>query len=165
MIAINFKEWLINEIFDTPSPIKWLKRTATDWKGVFFVGPPNARKRYSIAMIRDYGMPWEVTFDLLNMEKKTKTQAITGTGYAGQVFASVLNGIKEWQRQVNPDAFALSAREPSRHSLYAKMLDVLLQPKKNWTVEDYGATFFVSKKGASVYAGFGDNEFDNYYDD
>ena len=163
---MNFKEWFIfTEIFNFPLPIKWTKATSTDWEGSFVV-PPNEAfvkgKRYIIRMIKGSDMPWEVTFDLVVGNKRS--QDITGTGNAAQVFSTVLSGIKQWLAKVNPDSFALSAREPSRQSLYRRMLQML--PRKTWDVEDLGATFFVQNKTMEpVHFGYSDNDFDDYYDD
>lgn len=155
---MKFKEWLLSEIFNSPNPIAWQKTSNTDWVGTFDING----KKYFIKMIRDIGMPWEITFELL--QGKKLTQNITGTGDANLVFSTVLNGIKQWMSSAKPDAFVLSAREPNRQSLYRRMLKML---PKNWQVEDLGTTFFVSDANSkqNAYAGFSDNDFADYWDD
>lgn len=176
---MNFKEWLYIEMFDSPLPINWTKTTATDWEGSFTVqdaapnpGDPSkpiknknilpGGKKYVIKMIKASDMPWEVIFDLVVGNQRS--QDITGTGNAAQVFSTVLSGIKQWISQVNPDAFALSAREPSRQSLYRRLLKML--PSKIWEIDDLGTTFFVQNKTAvePVTYGYSDNDFDDYFD-
>lgn len=174
---MNFSEWMtIVEMFDSPSPITWKKITPNNWEGAFFIqdGISNAAtpfknkkalplgKQYIIRMIKSSDMPWEITFELVMGNKKS--QDITGTGNAAQVFATVLSGIKQWMDKVKPDAFALSAREPSRQSLYRKMLRML--PSKIWDVEDLGSTFFVQNRTMEpVFSGYSDSDFNDYYDD
>lgn len=174
---MNFSEWItIVEMFNSPLPITWTKTTPTDWEGSFVVqdGMPNAPtplknkkalprgKQYIIRMIKGPDMPWEVTFELVMGNKRS--QDITGTGNAAQVFSTVLSGIKQWLDRVKPDAFALSAREPSRQSLYRRMLRML--PPKIWDVEDLGSTFFVQNRTMEpAFSGYSDSDFDDYYDD
>lgn len=174
---MKFSEWLtIVEMFNSPLPITWTKTTPTDWEGSFVVqdGTPNATtplknkralprgKQYIIRMIKGPDMPWEVTFELVMGNKRS--QDITGTGNAAQVFSTVLSGIKQWLDRVKPDAFALSAREPSRQSLYRRMLRML--PPKIWDVEDLGSTFFVQNRTMEpAFSGYSDSDFDDYYDD
>jgi len=178
---MNFKDWVIlTEMFNSPLPIKWTKTTSTNWEGSFVIqdGLPNSEnpanpiknqrgmpsgKRYIIRMIKDSDMPWEVTFELVVGNKRS--QDITGTGNAAQVFSTVLSGIRQWLDRVKPDAFALSAREPNRQSLYRRMLKML--PSKIWDVEDLGSTFFVQNKtiAAPVNYGYSDDDFDDYNDD
>lgn len=177
---MNFKEWFaLTEMFNSPLPIKWTKTTSTDWEGSFVIqdAAPNPAmgaapiknkralprgKQYIIRMIKGPDMPWEVTFELVVGNKRS--QDITGTGNAAQVFSTVLSGIQQWLDRVKPDAFALSAREPSRQSLYRRMLRML--PQQIWDVEDLGSTFFVQNKTMEpAYSGYSDNDFDDYYDD
>lgn len=174
---MNFSEWItIVEMFNSPLPITWTKTTPTDWEGSFVVqdGMPNAStplknkktlprgKQYIIRMIKGPDMPWEVTFELVIGNKRS--QDITGTGNAAQVFSTVLSGIKQWLDRMKPDAFALSAREPSRQSLYRRMLKML--PPKIWDVEDLGSTFFVQNRTMEpAFSGYSDSDFDDYYDD
>lgn len=151
---LNFKEWL-NESFNAPSPIKWAKATPMDWEGVFKIRD----KKYIIRMMKEPQMPWEIKFELV--AGKSRTQEITGTGDAAQVFSTVLNGIQQWLNKVKPDAFALSAREPNRQSLYRRMLSML--PTRQWEIEDLGSTFFVQNRQMQpAYAGY--SGFDDYYD-
>ena len=165
----SFKEYFsareenINEMFNNPIPIRWIKTTNNNWKGEFVVSNPEEQKKYIINIIKlENEMPWEIVFDLV--QGKKKTQDITGTGDAIQVFSTVLNGIKQWMNKVNPDAFILSAREPSRQSLYRRMLQFL--PKKTWEVEDLGTSFYVQNKNMKpAYSGFSDSDFDDYYDE
>lgn len=159
---MDFKEWFnLQEAFNSPLPIRWLKTAHDNWKGEFVVFDTNPKK-YVLNMIKDDHMPWEVTFDLI--QGKRKTQEITATGSAAKVFSTVLDGIKQWLNQVKPDAFALSAREPSRQSLYRRLLQML--PKKLWRVEDLESTFFVqSKLTKPSFAGFSDDDFADFYDD
>ena len=152
---LNFKDWL-NEAFNFPLPIRWTKTSKMDWVGVFNV----QGKKYIIQMMKEPQMPWEVKFELV--AGKSRTQEITGTGDAALVFSTVLSGIQQWLNKVKPDAFAISAREPSRQSLYRRMLNML--PKKQWEIEDLGTTFFVQNRQMHpAYAGFSDNEFSDYY--
>jgi hypothetical protein len=155
------KEAELSEMFTNPTTIRWAKTNGSgQWKGDFFIGD----KRYILNFVKmDAQMPWEIVFDLVQNGKKT--QNITGTGDAVQVFSTVLSGIKQWMKAVNPPSFILSAREPSRQSLYRRMLQML--PKKIWSVEDLGTSFYVTNKTIEQpkYSGFSDSDFDDYSDD
>lgn len=150
------QEMLISEIFDSPTSIKWKKKTNSDWVGLFKIN----NKQYYLNIMHDYGMPWEIKFELMHNGKKT--QKITGTGDAAVVFATVLDGIKQWLQTVKPNSFVISARESNRQSLYRRLLKIL---PSNWRIEDLGSTFFAFDKTAKQEdEGFGDDEFDDYYD-
>lgn len=153
---MNFKKWLISEMFNSPLPIQWKQRNNSTWEGTFAIND----KQYLIMMMHEPHMGWEVKFELLRQGKWT--QAITGTGDAAYVFSTVLNGIKEWITKMQPAQFALTAREPSRKKLYARLLKML---PKNWRVEELGPTFFVQDTSKQAYGGFSDDGFDDYYDD
>jgi hypothetical protein len=153
---MKFKKWLFREMFNNPLPIKWKQRNNSTWEGTFAIND----KQYLIMMMNEPQMGWEVKFELLRQGKWT--QSITGTGDAAHVFSTVLAGIKEWMAKMQPSQFALTAREPSRKKLYARLLRML---PKNWKVEDMGQTFFVQDSSKSAYGGFSDDGFDDYYDD
>jgi len=155
-----FKEWLLTtEMFDSSMPIRWTKKTSADWEGDFQING----KHYLIKMMNEPHMGWEVKFELLQDGKYT--QDITGTGDAVVVLSTVVKAIHYWIAQVKPHAFALSAREPSRAKLYARMLKSL--PRK-WHVENMGGVFFVrdSTVAEPAYAtGFDDDGLSDFYDD
>lgn len=155
---MEFKKWFYNEIFQNFAPIVWNKKSNTDWVGSFNI----KNKRYVIRMVRDEHTPWEISFDLI--KGKTSTQDVTGTGDAALVFSTVLNGIKEWMRSVNPESFAISARESNRQSLYRKMLKML---PKNWVIDDLGTTFFATNLSIPqpAFSGYRDSDFSDYWDD
>jgi hypothetical protein len=149
---------LITELFDQPLPIQWSERSEDTWAGKFSVG----NRIYDIRMLKDEGMPWEVIFSLV--EGNRNTQSITGTGKAATVFATVLNGIQQWLKAVEPEEFAISAAEPSRQKLYKRMLGML--PRK-WDIEDLGTTFYArdTTKQEMAHAGYSDDAFSDYHDD
>lgn len=166
----SFKEYFIhqeneiNEIFNNPIPVRWVTTTSNNWKGQFLISNEKENKKYIINIIKlEKNMPWEITFDLI--KDKSKTQEITGTGDSFQVFSTVLNAIKQWMNATKPNAFLMTAREPSRQSLYRRMLQML--PRKIWKVEDLGSTFYVQNKTMKqlAYSGFSDSDFDDYMDD
>jgi hypothetical protein len=159
---MQFKDFFykLDEIFNNPAPIKWSETNNSRWKGEFIIN----NKKYIINFIKiDQHAPWEIVFDLI--QNKRKTQDITGTGDEFQVFSTVLGAIKLWLNKTNPSNFILSAREPSRQSLYRKMLQFL--PRKTWNVEDLGSSFYVQNKliKQPVYSGYSDSDFDDYFDD
>ena len=101
------KEGELSEMFTNPTAIRWAKTSKNQWKGDFLIGD----KKYILNFVKmEDQMPWEIVFDLIQNGKKT--QNITGTGDAVQVFSTVLSGIKQWLQSVNPPSFILSAREP-----------------------------------------------------
>lgn len=173
---MNFKIWF--ESFESPLPIEWIEKTPTDWEGEFYVPtlqvvsskPKKTKyafvpqgKKYVIRMMKlPMGGTWEIKFEL-ELDGK-KTQEITGTGDSMRVFSTVLSGIREFISEVNPKSIAFSAREPSRQSLYARLLRLL--PSTEWKVEEMGEIFFAKRKSAKkVYSGYSDDDFSDFYRD
>lgn len=159
---MNFKEWVYSELFERPLPIKWSKTPMGDLKGNFTVN----NKNYILTMVQgDSYMPWEIKFELIDPISGKKLQNLTGTGDAMQVFSTVIKGIKFFLDKYKPDAFVLTAsdREPSRISLYKRLLSML--PKNKWEVDDLDGTFYVQKIGAKPLPGWSDDDFSDYLDD
>lgn len=123
---------VLNELFEVSSNITWKAKGKDRWHGEFVV----EGNKYQIFIVRDeisptFFMPWEIIFCLESNGKCVHD--ITGTGNASQVFATVLEGIKQWVKETEPTSFMMSAAEKSRSSLYKKMLSKMLP--KDFKVE------------------------------
>jgi len=99
---------------------------------------------------------WNIEFYLDDNGKRNIS--IANTGDANKVFGTVIRGIKQWMDKEKPTSFMLAAAEPKRQRLYRLMLGKLLDD--NWEVEDYGNTFYVSKKGTNTNLDDTDDFFD-----
>ena len=113
---------LISELFDKSVSIEWEHRWSKngegEWSGSFSVGD----NEYIIQM-DGYEDIWEVAFALNDSDGYS--HEITGAGSANIVFATVLRGLREWLKVVEPTSFSFSADGPSRVKLYKRMLDLL----------------------------------------
>lgn len=135
---LDFKQYY-NELFENPNNIDWTVKTNSLWRGEFLIGD----KEYVIKAMKSPGMPWEVKFQLILDGKPT--EKITGTGDAFLVFSTVINGIKQWLNEINPNMFMLSSYEDNRTSLYSRMLGNLL-PKSIYNIELFNGSFLIKKK-------------------
>ena len=59
--------------------------------------------------------------DKLKGKRWTDTHGILGTGNQGQVFSTVIAGLKEFVKSVKPEYISFSADESSRMKLYRRM--------------------------------------------
>lgn len=173
---------VLSEMFDTSVPIKW-HSADNYWQGSFEING----KKYGIDIIGEFGdddystiarsfslmlndyddddfdefggsgeVTWNIEFYLDDNGKRNIS--IANTGDANKVFGTVIRGIKQWMDKEKPTSFMLAAAEPKRQRLYRLMLGKLLDD--SWEVEDYGNTFYVSKKGANTNLDDTDDFFD-----
>jgi len=137
---------ILTELFDKPSPIKWIHQNDDhlsslfgNWDGIFRVGHHNYQILIDIEYIEDDIPHYEISFGTLTT---IDTYGINKSGgnNANLVFATVLHGIKQWLAEVNPIFFMFSAEEPSRQKLYSRMIKML--PRK-YKAGLSGKVFFV----------------------
>ncbi len=128
---------LLTELFASPVSWKWYITSDDQWTAKFivnnvpyiceFVVDDAARTARQNDPDYDDGGgddEWDMSFQL-NDEKATKPFALSGTGHAFQVFATVVAILKDFLRQVKPAKVYFSAdeTEPSRISLYNRFID------------------------------------------
>jgi hypothetical protein len=155
---MNFNNKLsavLNELFDKQTQVNWSTQTEDSWYGTFVIGG----KEYKISIIRDkfdnFYMPWEVVF-CLKKDGKCTTD-ITGTGDAGQVFATVMSGVQEWMKSERPNEFVMSAAESSRQKLYLRMLQKYLPngyevSEADFRGDGFPAQFEITRAGQGINA-------------
>lgn len=152
---------ILNELFDKQTQVNWDTQTKDTWYGTFAIDG----KEYKISIIRDvydfptsakfdnFYMPWEVVF-CLKKDGRCTTD-ITGTGDAGQVFATVMSGVQEWMKSERPNEFVMSAAESSRQKLYLRMLQKYLPngyevSEADFRGDGFPAQFEITRAGHAV---------------
>jgi hypothetical protein len=87
---------------------------------------------------------WEVEFSVINPSRERKTKfGLTGTGNAAEVLSIVTDIMREFLQRYkgNVNQLIFTADEPSRKSLYARMVQRLLP---DWNLKQYDKQFVVS---------------------
>ena len=126
------------EVFTKPKgKIKWKRKSATKWDGVFSVDDREFRFMALIGAIDDSELhpyedkvdkkeTWNVSFHQSKVGGKRATDtSITGGGKPIEVFNGALAAIKEFVKGAKPKYIYFSAKEPSRMKLYNLMVKKL----------------------------------------
>jgi len=126
------------EVFTKPKgKIKWKRKSATKWDGVFSVDDREFRFMALIGAIDDSELhpyedkvdkkeTWNVSFHQSKVGGKRATDTgITGGGKPIEVFNAALAAIKEFVKGAKPKYIYFSAKEPSRMKLYNLMVKKL----------------------------------------
>jgi len=126
------------EVFTKPKgKIKWKRKSATRWDGVFSVDDREFRFMALIGAIDDSELhpyedkvdkkeTWNVSFHQSKVGGKRATDTgITGAGKPIEVFNGALAAIKEFVKGAKPKYIYFSAKEPSRMKLYNLMIKKL----------------------------------------
>ena len=126
------------EVFTKPKgKIKWKRKSATRWDGVFSVDDRVFRFMALIGAIDDSELhpyedkvdkkeTWNVSFHQSKVGGKRATDTgITGAGKPIEVFNGALAAIKEFVKGAKPKYIYFSAKEPSRMKLYNLMVKKL----------------------------------------
>ena len=125
----------LTEVFTKPKgKIKWNRKSATKWDGVFSVDDREFRFMALIGAIDDSELhpyedkvdkkeTWNVSFHQSKVGGKRATDTgITGAGKPIEVFNGALAAIKEFVKGAKPKYIYFSAKEPSRMKLYNIMV-------------------------------------------
>jgi hypothetical protein len=80
-------------------------------------------------------------------------QGIEGTGSAAEVFGIVSNAMKQYVKKFQPSMLYFQAAEPSRQSLYARMLAKVAQDI-GWSYKQDGGHFVIFDKKAQLTEAF-----------
>lgn len=134
---------MLNELFKTGYHLQWVENR--------FGHPDRARFR------TDDGLNYEISF--LSSDSKSYTvnfdqggnMHATGQGSAGQVFATVLQAIREFVAAAKPAKLKFTAMEASRAKLYKAMITKLISEFPDYQFlgqsQDDGTNFVIAKKG------------------
>ncbi len=141
---MEFKDWLnLNEIFDTPVPYQWIEEKQYQFEAEFQIKD----KKYTVTFynVADENIKnrWEIFFEQI---KPNHSMGKTRTGDAGQVFATVLAIIKDFENKVKPNGLSFEGSGKSRNDLYQKMLKKYLPPQ--YTKTQLGSLFSLRRAGA-----------------
>ena len=128
----------LTEVFTKPKgKIKWKRKSATKWDGVFSVDDREFRFMALIGAIDDSELhpyedkvdkkeTWNVSFHQSKVGGKRATDTgITGAGKPIEVFNGALAAMKEFVKGAKPKYIYFSAKEPSRMKLYNLMIKKL----------------------------------------
>jgi len=106
---------------DKPYPYQWRSRQSYSWIGKFTTGT-GLEYRVSMDMENeDLGLGYDEEIWAWQFYVDNHKYGITGTGDAGQVFATVIAMFVEFNKRIRPAVVALESKEPSRTKLYERM--------------------------------------------
>ncbi len=133
---------LLNEVFDQPVKWKVIDHQEGFLEVVFTVGPvgytfwATAVRDAEDEMIQPPHFDIEFYAHLPSKENPHKSYGITKSGNQQQVFATILDIIKEFVDEYNPAIMSFEAKEPSRFKLYKRLVATLL-PSWKMIVKGY----------------------------
>ncbi len=127
---MEFKDWLnLNEILDSPMPYKWIRQNKFNFEAKFKI----KEKEYSVTLYANSDPTnWDLYF---KQTVPNFTHGKTGTGDAGQVFATVLAVVRDFENKANPNGINFQGSAGSRNDLYQKLLQKYLPAKYTKTKE------------------------------
>jgi hypothetical protein len=123
---------LLYEVFDQPDEWKVTDHQDDFLEVVFTIGSIGYTFRASAVHDNEGDMIQPPHFDIefyaqVPSEKNPdKSYGVTRTGNQQRLFATVVDIMREFIKEYNPDVISLSAKEPSRMKLYQRMLSTLL---------------------------------------
>jgi len=119
---MNFRTYM--ELFDTQATFAIKKAKKNRYENKFKIGDV----KYTVYAQTEDGLIWDVEFNGAKQGSTVKTIELLNTGNAGQVFSYVLQWLQQFVMQARPLVISFSAAEPSRRSLYARMISRLIPP-------------------------------------
>jgi hypothetical protein len=157
----TFNQYILTEGFDKPFKWKW------DWRGSLgsdaeFETDDGLEytvvfTRYGGPVWERVGMIWTVEFKIKDFFKHGYSDpwAITGSGSAFRVFATVIDIMKDFLKSEKPDVVMFTAVESSRKELYRVMMkrvsrfarDYVTIPPQKKGVKEY---YFLRRKSYEV---------------
>ncbi len=141
---------VLRELFNKVLPWKWDKKNTDNNMVAYFQMDDGSE--YNIEFNgSQYSASWSIDFGRSANSKEAPKVVITGTGDQYAVFATVIDIIREFIVQVDPETITFNAdnREPSRVKLYDKMIKMFSTSEYNIeTSRDSNVTHYnVTKKG------------------
>ena len=120
--GIVFEGLAIRASLDKPFPYQWRSRQSYSWIGKFTTGT-GLDYRVSFDMEHeDLGEGYDEELWAWQFYVDNHKYGITGTGDAGQVFATVIAMFEEFNKRIQPAVVAFESKEPSRTKLYERMV-------------------------------------------
>lgn len=132
----------INELFTNKKDWDWAFVGSEEAVADFTVG--DVPYRFTAYSHPENLSTWEVEFRVSRRDKKTSYFGITGTGNATEVFSVVVSIMRELlARKPDIDTLIFTANEPSRRSLYQRMIKRLMP---NWDLNVQDELFTLTLK-------------------
>lgn len=132
---------ILSELFNTSTAWKWIQQTPNRWAASVSI----AGDRYSVnfwkTMDPVQGLVWEVGFSLMN-DDHLGTIDIVGGKAAPQIFSVVIEIIRAFAANHRGKLLMFTAEEPSRVSLYRKLVK-RLAPQSQMYYDDYEGMYYV----------------------
>ncbi len=147
---------ILSELFDSRVQYTWGQQTDTVWRAKFAVDGYEYNVRFKSEHDHTFGPGWDFAFAMQFSsgagakfkDSGVDTVGILSTGKAPRVFSCVLQIMDDFIKQAEPTYVAFSAQEPSRRTLYRRMINTLLvQYPKYKRVGDQGddSLFIISR--------------------
>lgn len=124
------------ELFDSRIPYTWDQEDNEICRAVFHVGGYDYRATFRRYLDDDYGYGWDFIFamkfssgrgiEFADKGAGVLSTSVLGSGNASQVFACVLRIVDEFIERKHPEYITFTADEPSRQSLYRRMVNAVL---------------------------------------
>jgi len=143
---------LLYEVFNQPKKWQWVRQSHTSTTALFQIGNIlyefNAELLWGQTDDDDNSIPdmWYLSFSPAEEQEYKNAYGKTGTGNQQQVFATVIDIIRDFMNEYKPQSMTMSAEEPNRKTLYIKMLKKLLP---NWNISFDGDHIIVKHPGVS----------------
>lgn len=132
----SFMTFLLAETLSAPAP--WTRERDSEdpdlWRAVFKVGSHNYRATFEPSFADDSGdynedeniytrSGWDFTFSRRDKERDStySNMSITGSGQAFTVFATIVDILKAFLDEVEPEHVYFGGHEESRVKLYARL--------------------------------------------
>lgn len=130
----------LDEILSSPSAIRWKSEGSTGGKAQFTVGDND----YTVWIDRIYDeytqqAAWEILFFLEERDTGELRVDTTGTGGQFQVYSTVFGALLDHMRKYGQLTVKMVAEDPSRRSLYPKMLRRVFP---GWEIEVTGEDIY-----------------------
>ena len=147
---INKADLVLNELFDDKLKYEWTRQMSGFWSADFYLMTKlgNTKVTVDIMMVAEPGL-WDVAFSSSAKGHEYGSYGIINSGKAYTIFATIMEIINDWIKQMNPEMLMFTAEGNSRIKLYERMIKKYLPA--GWTsatgdISDNNKGF-IAKKG------------------
>jgi len=106
------------ELFDRTVPWQWSSKSDQRWEATFPIHDGE-----TVVEILDIGGLWEFSWEYRGPGEEEGTVAATGKGAEFEIISTVINILKQFMQEVQPETIVLSAlkREPTRVKMFDRL--------------------------------------------
>ena len=138
----------ISETFDKPFPYKWTKKTEDYWSAEFHLVTKLGNSKVVLNIMMTDSENWDISFSTEAGPYSYGSFSIINSGRAYEIFATIMEAVKEWIQHMDPYMFTFSASEPSRIKLYSRLISKFLPSGWNHEiVKNPEEAYYLAKRG------------------